>query len=183
VPHIKDVVKRFAREGYVAIAPDLYHGKSTVEAAEAQHLMQKLDWNKAAQEVAGAVAYLRKRGCPRVGVVGFCMGGALALIAAATAGVDAAVAFYGFPPDPKILQKKCPPVLIFFGEKEEFFDVAAAKAWAEDQRAQKVATTEVIVYPGAGHAFFNDTRLDVYHRDSARDAWKRTLAHFAKYVR
>ena len=99
VPHIKDVAARFAAQGYVALAPDLYHGKSTLEAAEAQHLMEGLDWGRAAKEIAGAVRYLREvEGATRVGVTGFCMGGALTIIAATQPGVDAYVAFYGFPP-------------------------------------------------------------------------------------
>src|SRR5262245_5165210 len=69
VPHIKDIVARLAREGYTALAPDLYHGKATVEAEEASHLMQGLDWGQAANEMAGAVRYLREQEhCQRVGV-------------------------------------------------------------------------------------------------------------------
>jgi len=99
VPHIKDVAGRFAAQGYFALAPDLYHGKSTVQAEEAEHLMKGLDWGRAAQEIAGAVRYLREvEGATRVGVVGFCMGGALTIIAATQPGVDAYVTFYGFPP-------------------------------------------------------------------------------------
>ena len=98
VPHIKDVAQRFAAQGFVALAPDLYHGKSTVQAEEASHLMGALDWSVAAQEIAGAMRYLREvEGCTSVGVVGFCMGGALTVIAA-TLGADAYAAFYGFPP-------------------------------------------------------------------------------------
>ncbi len=99
VPHIKDVAGRFATQGYVTLAPDLYHGKSTVQAEEARHLMEGLDWARAAQELAGAVRHLRDvEGVTKVGVVGYCMGGALTMIAAATAGVDAYAAYYGFPP-------------------------------------------------------------------------------------
>lgn len=177
VPHVKDLAARFAKEGYLALAPDLYHGKSTVEAAEAQHLMEGLDWGLAVQELKAAVTYLRGQGCSKVGVVGFCMGGALAVLAAANAGVDAAVSFYGFPPDVAAVSKPCPPTQIFFGAEEGFFDVSAAQAWAKAQAAQGKATT-VTVYPGAGHAFFNDTRPEVYKPAAAKDAWAKTLAHF-----
>jgi carboxymethylenebutenolidase len=183
VPHVEDVAGRFAREGYLALAPDLYHGKKTLEAAEAQHLMQGLDWARAVEEIGGAVAHLRALGCARVGIVGFCMGGALSLLGAATAQADAAVAFYGFPPPPNPLGKKCPPSLVLFGEDEGFFDVPAAKAWAAEQRKLGVADTEVVIYPGAGHAFFNDTRPEAYHTASAQDAWKRTLRHFQQHLR
>ncbi len=182
VPHIQDVCARFAREGYVALAPDLYHGKSTLEAEEAQHLMEGLDWGRAVEEITGAVQALRERGCAKVGVVGFCMGGALSVLAAANSGVDAAVAFYGFPPDKAAVSKPCPPTQIFFGEEEGFFSVPDAQAWAAEQAAQGKAT-EVVVYPGAGHAFFNDTRPEAYRPEAAADAWKRTLDHFARFLK
>jgi len=184
VPHIKEIVGRFAAQGYLALAPDLYHGKSTVEAEEASHLMQGLDWGRAAKEIAGAVKHLREvEGATRVGVTGFCMGGALTIIAATQSGVDAYVAFYGFPPKGAAqLEKAASPGLLLFGEREEHFSIPDAKAFAESQRKRDIAT-EVIVYPGAGHAFFNDTRPQAYHKDSANDAWRRTLEHFGRHLR
>jgi carboxymethylenebutenolidase len=176
VPHIKDLAQRFAAKGYVAIAPDLYHGKSTVDEAEAGHLMSGLDWGRAVDELLAAVRCLReKQGAPRVGVVGFCMGGALAILAAQDSGVDAYVSFYGFPPSPEAIKDVTAPGLIFFGEHEEHFSVPGAKAFADAQR-QKGREAEVIVFPGAGHAFFNDTRPEKYDPDAAREAWHRTLA-------
>lgn len=183
VPHIEDVCRRLAKQGYVALAPDLYHGKKTLDAAEAQHLMEGLDWGRATKELQGAAKQLRAQGCAKVGVVGFCMGGALTVIASAHAGVDAAAAFYGFPPDPKAVDAKAAPTLIFFGEKEEYFSVPNAKAWVEAQRKKGVPDCEVVVYPGAGHAFFNDTRPEAYQKAAATDAWKRTLAHFERHLK
>ncbi len=184
VPHIKDVAGRFAAQGYAALAPDLFHGKSTVDEAEATHLMQGLDWGRAAQEIAGAVAHLREaEGCTRVGVVGFCMGGALTVIAATQAGVDAYAAFYGFPPGGAAnLDQVTAPGLIFFGEDEGFFSVPDAQAFAERQRGRGI-DTEVVVYPGAGHAFFNNDRPEVYRRDAANDAWRRALSLFGRHLR
>ncbi len=184
VPHIKDVAGRFAAQGYLALAPDLYHGKSTVEVAEAEHLMQGLDWGRAAREIAGAVRHLREvEGATRVGVVGFCMGGALTIIAATQPGVDAYVAFYGFPPAGAApLEKITAPGLIFFGEEEQFFSVPDAKAFAESQRKHG-READVIVYPGVGHAFFNNDRPEAYRRDAANDAWRRTLEHFGRHLR
>jgi carboxymethylenebutenolidase len=184
VPHIKDVAGRFAAQGYVALAPDLYHGKSTLEAEEASHLMEGLDWGRALDEIAGAVRYLRdSEGCDRVGVAGFCMGGALAVLAATLPGVDAFAAFYGFPPAPADqLARITAPGLIFFGEHEGFFSVPDARAFAERQRAAG-RRAEVVVYPGAGHAFFNNDRPEAYHAVSAHDAWGRTLAHFGEHLR
>lgn len=184
VPHIEDVADRVAALGYVALAPDLYHGKSTVEAEEAHHLMEGLDWGRATQELAGAVAHLRGvEGVARVGVVGFCMGGALTVIAAADPGVDAYAAFYGFPPAGAVaLDAIEAPGLLFFGENEDFFSVPDAEAFAEQQRGRD-RPTEVVVYPGAGHAFFNDTRPEAYQKAAAEAAWQRTVELFAQYLR
>lgn len=184
VPHIEDIVRRFAGLGYVALAPDLYHGKKTLDAEEASHLMHGLDWARAGVEIAAAVRHLReKERCARVGVVGFCMGGALTVIAASVAEVDAYAAFYGFPPAGGAdLSRVKAPGLLFFGEHEGFFSVPDATRFAKEQR-EKGHPTEVVVYPGAGHAFFNDTRPEAYHPQSANDAWSRTLAHFSKHLR
>jgi len=184
VPHIEDVAGRFAAQGYLALAPDLYHGKSTLEAAEAEHLMKGLDWGRAAQEIAGAVTYLREvEGATRVGVTGFCMGGALTIIAATQPGVDAYVAFYGFPPAGAApVESITAPGILFFGEKEEYFSVPNAQAFAANQR-KRGREAEVVVYPGAGHAFFNDTRPEAYRKEAANDAWRRTLDHFGRHLR
>lgn len=184
VPHIRDVAGRFAAQGYLALAPDLYHGKSTLEAAEAEHLMKDLDWGRAAQEIAGAVKYLREvEGATRVGVTGFCMGGALTVIAATQSGVDAYVAFYGFPPAGAApLERITAPGLIFFGEHEQYFSVPDAQAFAEAQK-RRGCQLDVVVYPGAGHAFFNDTRPEAYREDAANYAWRRTLEHFGRHLR
>ena len=184
VPHIKDVAGRFAAQGYLALAPDLYHGKSTVQTEEAEHLMKGLDWGRATQEIAGAIRHLRDvEGATRVGITGFCMGGALTVIAATQPGVDAYAAFYGFPPAGAApLDKITAPGLIFFGEQEQFFSIPDAQAFAESQR-KRGRLAEVIVYPGAGHAFFNDTRPEAFRRDAANDAWRRTLDHFGRHLR
>ena len=184
VPHIKDVAERFAAQGYIALAPDLYHGKSTLEAAEAEHLLKGLDWDRAAKEIAGAVRHLREvEGATKVGIVGFCMGGALTVIAATQPGVDAYAAFYGFPPTGAApLEKITAPGLLFFGEQEPFFSVPDAKAFAEGQR-KRGREVELIIYPGAGHAFFNNERAEAYRKDAANDAWRRTLELFGRHLR
>jgi carboxymethylenebutenolidase len=183
VPHIEDIARRFAVQGYVALAPDLYHGKRTVEAEEARHLMEGLDWSRAGTELAAAVGHLREiEGVSKVGVVGFCMGGALTLIAATNPAVDAYVAYYGFPPAAAApLDSITAPGLIIFGEDEPFFSVDDARAFAERQRS-KGRPTEVVVYPEAGHGFFNDDRPDVHRPSSAGDAWQRTLEHFSRHL-
>jgi carboxymethylenebutenolidase len=184
VPHIKDVAGRFAAQGYIALAPDLYHGKTTVEAAEAEHLLKGLDWARAAKEIAGAVRHLRGvEGATKIGVVGFCMGGALTIIAATQPGVDAYAAFYGFPPAGAApLSNIAAPGLLFFGEDEPFFSVPDAKAFADGQR-KRGREAEVIIYPGAGHAFFNNERPEAYRKDAANDAWRLTLDLFGRHLR
>ena len=183
VPHVRDVVNRFAHEGFDALAPDLYHGKSTVDAEEAHHLMETLDWPRAVDEIGAAVDYLRNDArSPRVGIVGFCMGGALAVLAAHHPGVNAYASFYGFPPDPSAILPITVPGALFFGEKEDVFSVPNARAFA-DAQARAGIPTEVVVYPGAGHAFFNDARPEVFHPVAAKTAWSRTVAHFNKHVK
>lgn len=184
VPHIRDVAARFAAQGYVALAPDLYHGKSTVLAEEAQHLMQGLDWGRAGQEIAGAVRHLREvEHVTRVGVVGFCMGGALTMVAAAQGGIEAYAAFYGIPPKGAApLDKIEAPGLIIFGEHETHFSIPDAKAFVESQRARG-RQAEIVVYKGAGHGFFNNDRPEVYDAHSAHDAWRRTLDLFGRELR
>ena len=183
VPHIERVATRLTELGYTALAPDLYHGKSTVEEAEAAHLMQGLDWGKAAREISGAIRHLREaEDCTTIGVVGFCMGGALTLISALDPAVDAYVAYYGFPPAGSApVEKIAAPGLIFFGEDEGYFSVPDAQAFAKAQTSRG-CPTDVVVYPGAGHGFFNDERPAAFRQEAANDAWRRTLEHFGRYL-
>jgi carboxymethylenebutenolidase len=184
VPHIQDVAGRFAAQGYVALAPDLYHGKSTVDAEEASHLMQGLDWGRAVEEIAGAVRYLRdSAGVDRVGLVGYCMGGALTVLGATLPGIDAFVAYYGFPPAGAAdLARISAPGLILFGEQEGYFSIPDAQAFAARQR-EAGRHCDVVVYPGAGHAFFNDDRPETFNETASNDAWRRTLDHFGRHLR
>jgi carboxymethylenebutenolidase len=184
VPHVQEVTARFAAQGYVALAPDLYHGKSTVEAEEASHLMEGLDWGRAVEDIAGAIRHLRdSEGVDRVGVVGYCMGGALAVLAATLPGVDAWVSYYGFPPSGAAdVDRITAPGLIFFGDRESYFSIPEAQAFAQRQRAAG-RECEVVVYPGAEHAFFNNDRPEVFDPGAANDTWRRTLAHFGRYLR
>jgi carboxymethylenebutenolidase len=182
VPHIEDIADRFAAEGYLALAPDLYHGKSTVDAEEASHLMHELDWPRAIEEMAAAATYLRtEQKVSKVGIVGFCMGGAVAMLAATTGTVDAYVSYYGFPPQAELVAAISVPGRLFFGEHESTFSLKDAQAFADAQR-RKGVDTELVLYPGAGHAFFNDTRKTVYRADAAADSWTRTLAFFKQQL-
>jgi carboxymethylenebutenolidase len=186
VDHIKDVADRFAAAGFVALAPDLYHGDSAQKPDDAGRLMMALDVARAARDLEGAVAYLLARpgvSARKVGVVGFCMGGQLALATACLSGnVGAAVDFYGVHPNVKLdFAKLGAPVLGLFAERDAFVTPEAARKLERDVRAAGKAI-EVHIYPGADHAFFNDTRPDVFNREAATDAWNRTTQFFRRHL-
>lgn len=183
---IREVAKRLSREGYVAIVPDLYHGKMTTDPEQAHVLMRGLDDAVAAVDLDNAVTWLRAE--PRVakrkiGTVGFCMGGSLAEgLALRNAEITSTVMFYGPPvTDPKALATLRGPLLGHYGEKDDGIPVAKVEAFRSGlKQAGKVA--EIYTYAGAGHAFMNDTRPS-YHPDAARQAWARTLAFFQKNLK
>ena len=182
VPHIKDLADRFAAQGYVALAPDMFHGQQTTNPDEAGRLLMALDIARVERDLALAVGALIEQGGARgkVGVVGFCMGGQLALFCATTNRdrVGAVIDFYGIHPNvkPDYAQLGC-PVLALFGENDTFVSVNAAKQVVADIEAAG-KEVEYHIYSGAGHAFFNDARPEAYNAQAAADAWKRTLAFF-----
>ncbi len=186
VPHIKDVAERFAREGYVALAPDLYHGKEAKEPDEARKLAMQLDHARAVDEIKAAAAYLNSTSDvspKKVGVVGWCMGGGLALSTAARFGdLGAVVTFYGRPLDESDTAKLLVPVLGLYGEQDQSIRPEAVRDFGEELEKHHIPH-EIHIYAGAGHAFFNDTRPEAYRPDAALDAWTRTLDWFSKYLR
>jgi carboxymethylenebutenolidase len=187
---IKGVADRFAEVGYVTLVPDLYRGKSTVEAAEAEHLMTNLNFGDAAgQDVRGAVLYLKAR-CPKVGVTGFCMGGALTLLAAVhVPEADAGVVWYGYPPLEYIDASKIKlPLLGHYAIDDVPFPIATVDALEGKLRAAKVRF-EFHRYK-AMHAFANETQVGAnrlpiteYNPEAAALAWTRTLAFFGQHLR
>ena len=186
VPHIQDIVDRFAKEGFLAIAPDLYHGKTTTAPDQAGRLLMELDAVRAGQEIAGAGQYLLSRkDCTSktYGLVGFCMGGALAQYAAMNdAKVGATVSFYGgFKQVPLHWEKLHGPILLIYGGDDP--GVPATEARPLEEKLRKLGkTVETVVYHGAKHGFFNDSRPEQYHKIAAQDAWKRTLKIFRNVV-
>jgi carboxymethylenebutenolidase len=182
VPHIEDVVERFAKEGFVSIAPDLYHGKTTKSPDEAGKMLMELDADRAEREIAGAGESLLKRSecsSKTYGVIGFCMGGALAqYVATREAKVGAAVSFYGGFKKLSLEWKNLrAPILLIYGEKDQ--GVPAEQGRQLEQQLKKMGKkVQLVVYPGANHAFFNDTRKEVYKPDAAADAWRRTVEFF-----
>lgn len=183
VPHIKDVVDRIAGEGFVALAPDLYHGESSTEPDGAGKLMMGLNLATAAKDLSGAIDVLQERsGRTGIGVVGYCMGGGLALVAACQRpdAVKAAAPYYGVipwpsaQPDWSTLTAK---VVGEYAEHDDFASPAAAAALQEQLRGLGRDAT-LHVHPGTQHAFFNDTRSDVYDAAASATAWARTLELF-----
>ena len=183
--HIRAVADRFAAAGYNALAPDLYAGRVAKDADEASHLMNGLDFAGAThQDIRGAVDYLRALDGARdkVGVVGFCMGGALTIAAAVhVPGVNAAVCFYGIPPagfaspaDIKIHFQG------HFANTDDWCTPAAVDA-LEAAMAAAQHRPEIYRYE-AQHAFFNSTRPEVFNAKAAQLAWQRTTQFFAQYL-
>jgi carboxymethylenebutenolidase len=186
---IRGVAERLARAGYRALVPDLYGGKSTVEAEEAHHLMSGLNFGDAAsQDVRGAVQFL-KEGSAKVGITGFCMGGALTLLAlAASPEADAGVVWYGCPPLEYIDATKIRvPVQGHWATQDEFFPVATVDQLEEKLRGAKV-TFEFHRYL-AHHAFANETavgpgRISATQYDAvwSQLAWDRAFRFFGRHL-
>jgi carboxymethylenebutenolidase len=185
VPHIKNVADRFAAEGFSALAPDMYHGKTADEPDGAGKLFMALNIAQAEKDLQGATKYLKAHSSTsKIGVVGFCMGGQLALFAATLdPSIGACVNFYGIHPNVKPDYRKLSgPVLGLFAEKDGFVNPDVAKGV---DKAIKDAgkSSEIYIYPGVDHAFFNDTNTAAYNKASADDAWRRTLTFFRHHLK
>ena len=186
VPHIKDVADRFAAAGFVALAPDLYHGDVARSPDEAGKMMMALNIAQTEKDLRGAVQYLLNQEATEgdsVGTVGFCMGGALSLYAASkNEQVGACVVFYGIHPkvEPDFENLRA-PVLGIFAEKDTFVTPDVVRA-LEDTMREHDKSIETHIYPGADHAFFNDTRPEVYDADASADAWRRTVEFFRQHL-
>ena len=186
VPHIKAVADRFAEVGYVALAPDLYEGESTTSPDEAGRKMMALNMEKTAQALEIAIAYLLNHeavNSKKAGVVGFCMGGQLALLAATVSDrIGATVDFYGIHPNLKPdFSKLASPVLGLFGEQDSLVPIEAVEGLVAAIKSAGAAI-ETHVYSEAGHAFFNDTRPEAYNATAASDAWNKTLQFFQAHL-
>jgi carboxymethylenebutenolidase len=180
VPHIREVCDRFAAEGFAALAPDLYHGESTTEPDEAGKLMMALNVEQAAKDMSGAIEKLREvTGRDAVGVTGFCMGGGLALVLACHRpdAIKACVPFYGLipweagQPDWSKLQAA---VQGHYAEKDGFFGPDKVKELQDQLRAVGI-DADLYIHPGVDHAFFNDTRPEVYDEQESQRAFADTV--------
>jgi carboxymethylenebutenolidase len=181
--HIKEIARRFAAEGYVALAPDLYDGKVAKDPGEAGHLMQALNQQDALNKLNAAVEYLSGRSDVdpnRIGVTGFCMGGTFALkLPCHNRKVKAAAPFYGDIPAETELQALEAPVLFIGAERDQWITKDKMERLRE-MMSRLGKPGEVKIYPGMDHAFFNDTRPEVYDKNAATDAWNSVLKFFAE---
>lgn len=185
VPHINDVCDRFAAEGFVALAPDLYHGESTKSPDEAGKLMMALRIDETEKDLRGAIGYLLNHEATsgaKVGTVGFCMGGALSLYAASkNPQVGACVVFYGIHPNVKPdLANLQAPVLGIYAELDAYVPPATVHE-LESKLKEHGKSVEMHIYPNLDHGFFNDTR-ELYNEAGAKDAWKRVIAFFREHL-
>ena len=186
VPHIKDVADRFAAAGFVALAPDLYHGDVARSPDEAGKMMMALNIAQTEKDLRGAVRYLLSHEATtgdKVGTVGFCMGGVLSLYAASrNEQVGACVVFYGIHPkvEPDLDNLRA-PVLGIFAERDKSVPPAAVRE-LEAKLREHGKQVETHIYPGTDHAFFNDTRPEVYDAEAADDAWRRTVEFFRAHL-
>ena len=187
VEHIKDICDRLAHSGYTALAPDLYGGKTTVEPDEAATLMMALniaDTEVLLKSAIDALIANEHTSRDEVGIVGFCMGGQLALFAAGeNSRIVATANFYGIHPSvspnyPAIKGK----VLGIFAEEDTYASPEAVAA-LDARLTQDGVTHEFRTFHHMPHAFFNDTRPNVYNPTAAQEAWSLLLAFFDENLR
>jgi carboxymethylenebutenolidase len=182
--HIRALVDRFAKAGFVVLAPDLYHGTVTRDAGEASKLMQELDGQRAMSDIAGAVAYLlaHPRVNGKVGITGFCMGGAYTFAAtSAIPEIAAAASFYGIPPLERLdFAKMKAPILAHVARRDQWVTPEKAESLAKQINAHG-GSAQVELYD-ADHAFVNDTRPEVYAPEAAKLAVDRTVAFLHQHL-
>ena len=180
VPHIRNVADRLATQGFVALAPDLYRGKETTEPDEAGKLVMEMQLEQAAKDMAAAVDALLampETTGQGVGVIGFCVGGGLALfLATRKPEVTAVVCYYGFPREGLDwdLSAVKAAVLGLFAEHDDFAPPELVEGIERQLRDAGVDVT-FHRYPGTGHAFFNDDRPDAHNPEAAETSWQRSL--------
>ena len=179
--HIRDIASRFANEGYLCVAPDLYHGRVAKDQQEAAKLMHDLDTADGMDSIRHAIVETRRYYAQKTGITGYCMGGTFALRAACEINELAAAApFYGDIPEENVLAKLRVPTLFFAGTRDAWITPEKVAVLKEAARKSNLPV-EVVSYD-ADHAFFNNTRPDVYNATAAADAWRRVLSLFRKHL-
>ncbi|MEP6741104.1 MAG: dienelactone hydrolase family protein [bacterium] len=180
--HIRDIAGRYANEGYLCLAPDLFRGKLAKNPQEASQFMQALAIEDGLEMIRAGVAEAKaKFGVQKVGITGYCMGGTFALQAACEIPELAAAApFYGDIPEEDVLKKLTVPTLFIAGARDNWINPEKVNKVKEAARKYNLPV-EVVSYD-ADHAFFNDTRPEVYDAEAAADAWRRVLDLFSKQL-
>jgi carboxymethylenebutenolidase len=180
--HIRDLAGRYANEGYLCVAPDLYRGRVAADAKEASTLMQALPTDDGMETIRKAIdAAEETYGVNRFAINGFCMGGTFALRAACEIPeLKAAAPFYGDIPEENILKQLKVPTLFIAAERDAWIN--AEKVTGLKEVATKYNLPIEVVSYDADHAFFNDTRPQVYNAEAAKDAWRRVLEHFRNHL-
>ena len=180
---IKEIADGYAAEGYLALAPDMYHGQVTDEPDDARKLVMALERDLAAKEIDAAVSWLKgTQGVAKVGCVGFCMGGGLTLATALrpSSGIDAAHVYYGGGmPEAAVLATIKVPVMGSYGAEDQSIPVDQVDSLREALQSSGVEN-DVKRYEGAGHSFFN--RGHGHHPAAAADSWERSKAWFARHL-
>lgn len=181
--HVRDLCARYAREGYTTVAPDLYRGTITKDADEASRLMHALPTEDGMATISAALSEVSsKYNAERIGITGYCMGGSFAMRAACELHELAAAApFYGDIPDEKTLAQLTVPTLFFAGARDDWITPEKVNELKEAAHKHNLPV-EVVTYD-ADHAFFNDTRPEVYNPEAAADAWRRVLNFFDGLLR
>ncbi len=178
--HIRDIAGRYANEGYICVAPDLYRGKLAKDSTEAAKLMQGLAIEDGLETIQAAiVGTKRAHNVQKIGITGYCMGGTFALRAACEISELAAAApFYGDIPAEDVLKRLKVPTLFIAGKRDAWINPEKVNGLVEAARKYDLPV-EAVTYD-ADHAFFNDTRPEVYDAEAASDAWRRVLDLFRK---
>ena len=180
--HIRDIAGRYAGEGYLCVAPDLFRGKVTKDAQEASALMHALEIADGMETIEKAIGEATKTyGVNKFGITGYCMGGTFAFQAACDLSqLSAAAPFYGDIPAEDVLKKLKVPTLFIAGNKDNWINPQKVNTLRQIVQQHNLPI-EIVTYD-ADHAFFNDTRPEVYDKEAATDAWKRVLAFFGKHL-
>jgi len=180
--HIRNIAGRYANEGYLCLAPDLYRGKLAKNAQEASQFMQALSTEDGMAIIRQTIAEAKsKYKVQKLGITGYCMGGTFALRAACEINeLGAAAPFYGDIPEERVLKHLTVPTLFIAGERDKWINPEKVNGLKEAARKYDLPV-EVVSYD-ADHAFFNDTRPEVYDAEAAADAWRRVLNLFRKHL-
>ncbi len=184
---IKGEARKFAEQGFVALAPDLYHGGVTGDPSMAHELARGLPQDRAVRDLKSAFAFLAARAevnQEKIGSVGWCMGGGYSLqLAIHEPQLAASVVYYGaMPTSPEDIQKIQAPVLGNFGAEDRGIKVEAVEAFGKAMVAAG-KSANLRIYPGASHGFQNSNNKLGYHQNAAEDSWKRTLAFLNKALK